>query len=338
MFSNVNLSIYELFCNGMLGLFFLFITCCVYVYLTSSRVPIVYVSDEERHFYDPRTKKRCLFPSINDQWSDERDVHLSVIIPAFNEEHRLPPMLDECLVMLHNRLGLHFRYEVIVVSDGSNDHTVDISRIYAQKYGSRRFRIMELVANRGKGGAVRLGIQSARGAVLLLADADGATRFEDLLILERHLKSLIGVDYRLHPDIVARKVAIVCGSRAHLEKRAKATRSYFRTLLMYGFHCMVWLFAVRGIRDTQCGFKLLTRAAARICFASLHVEGWAFDVEMLYIAQKLKIPVSEVAVNWTEIKGSKIIPVFSWIQMGKDVFMIWFKYRIGAWTLYGERD
>lgn len=69
-------------------------------------------------------------------------------------------------------------------------------------------------------------------------------------------------------------LGITVGSRAHLEDEAIASRSFFRTILMFGFHFLVWLFAVRGIRDTQCGFKLLTRRAARICFESLHVERW----------------------------------------------------------------
>lgn len=69
-------------------------------------------------------------------------------------------------------------------------------------------------------------------------------------------------------------LAIVCGSRAHLEDEAIATRSLFRTVLMHGFHTLVWILAVRSVRDTQCGFKLLTREAARVCFSSLHVERW----------------------------------------------------------------
>jgi len=66
----------------------------------------------------------------------------------------------------------------------------------------------------------------------------------------------------------------VCGSRAHLEQDAIASRSFFRTFLMHGFHCLVWLFAVRKIRDTQCGFKLLTRSAAKVLFSIMHVERW----------------------------------------------------------------
>lgn len=76
------------------------------------------------------------------------------------------------------------------------------------------------------------------------------------------------------PDVAENKLAIAIGSRAHLEEEAIASRSIFRTFLMYGFHFLVWLFAVRGIKDTQCGFKLLTRQAARVCFESMHVERW----------------------------------------------------------------
>lgn len=129
------------------------------------------------------------------------------------------------------------------------------------------------------------------------------------------------------------KLGIVIGSRAHLQDDAVASRSYFRTVLMYGFHFLVWFFTVRNIQDTQCGFKLLTRNAARLCFDSMHVERWAFDVEILYIAQTLNIPINEVAVNWTEIDGSKVTPVWSWLQMGRDLGLIWLRYKIGAWKL-----
>lgn len=78
----------------------------------------------------------------------------------------------------------------------------------------------------------------------------------------------------LNPTNIENKLAISIGSRAHLEEQSVASRSFFRTVLMYGFHFLVWLFAVRGIKDTQCGFKLLTREAARICFENMHVERW----------------------------------------------------------------
>lgn len=140
-------------------------------------------------------------------------------------------------------------------------------------------------------------MQSARGKYLLFADADGATRFGDLDFLHTSILKLA----KSWEDEV-----IVIGSRAHLEEEATATRSFFRTILMHGFHLLVWLFAVKKIRDTQCGFKLLTRAAAKKCFALMHVERWAFDVELLFIAQHFKMPIDEIAVIWKEIDGSKV--------------------------------
>lgn len=216
---------------------------------------------------------------------------------------------------------------------------------------------------------------SARGSALLFADADGATKFNDLKKLNESLVDILGcklylmlekkhfshksylfiiilifhvslfhvrllifnkfilVDYINKPEETALSDAVICGSRAHLEKEETAKRSYFRLFLMHGFHFLVWLLCVRGIRDTQCGFKLLTRKSARTIFEALHVERWAFDVEMLYIAQTMNIPITEIAVNWMEIEGSKIIPFWSWLQMGKDLLFIWLRYRIGAWRI-----
>lgn len=171
---------------------------------------------------------------------------------------------------------------------------------------------------------------SARGKQLLFADADGATKFSDFDKLELEMNKLIAKDDWEQP-------AIVIGSRAHLEDDAIATRSFFRTILMHGFHFLVWLFAVRGIRDTQCGFKLLSRSAARKLFVLMHVERWAFDVELLFLAQSLRIPIEEVCVTWTEIEGSKITPVWTWLQMGCDLCLIWFRYAIGAWQFCDDR-
>lgn len=169
-------------------------------------------------------------------------------------------------------------------------------------------------------------MQRARGKYLLFVDADGATHFPDLDKLLLAMRELCG-------DANWKTEAIAIGSRAHLEDEAIASRSFFRTVLMYGFHTLVWLFAVRRIRDTQCGFKLFTRSAARHLFALMHVERWAFDVELLYLAQYWRMPIAEISVRWTEIDGSKVTPIWSWLEMGCDLFLIWFRYTIGAWSL-----
>lgn len=262
-------------------------------------------------------------------------LNLSLVVPAYNEEVRLEPMLDEALDFLieRQRNVPSFTFEIIVVNDGSKDGTAKVAAEYTKRFGSDKVRVLNLIRNRGKGGAVRLGVLSARGSVVLFADADGATKFSDIIKLENELKSIIQVDYLMEPENVGESLAVVCGSRAHLEKEAVANRSFFRTLLMYGFHFLVWLFTVRTIKDTQCGFKMFTKEAAIQCFHNLHVERWAFDVELLYVANRFTIPVSEVAVNWQEIDGSKIVPVFSWLQMAADLFLIWLRYFLGAWDV-----
>ncbi|EDW04060.1 dolichyl-phosphate beta-glucosyltransferase [Drosophila grimshawi] len=284
--------------------------------------PIITRHKDEKFYLDPKTIKTIEFPSLD----EPPTLELSVIVPAYNEEQRLPAMLDECLSFLDEKAAreTEFSYEVIIVSDGSSDATVSVALKYSKLHGADKFRVLELVQNRGKGGAVRLGMLSARGRQLLFADADGATKFADYDKLAEALTSLA-------PEW--RHDGIAIGSRAHLEDESIATRSFFRTILMHGFHTLVWIFAVRSVRDTQCGFKLFTRATARKLFNSLHVQRWAFDVELLYLAERLRLPMVEVAVRWTEIDGSKLSPFWSWLQMGIDLFMIWLRYLIGAWRI-----
>ncbi|XP_059820047.1 dolichyl-phosphate beta-glucosyltransferase [Hypanus sabinus] len=292
------------------------------VHVTAIKMPNLARGEKEKYFLNQSSAGKELFPSIHDPSTKE----LSVIVPSYNEEQRLPLMMDEALEYLEQRLNKDssFSYEVIVVDDGSKDKTTEVGLRYSKKYGSDRVRVLTLTENRGKGGAIKMGVLSSRGRFILMADADGATKFADIEKVEAGLKAL-----QPGPD----NMAISCGSRAHLEKETVAKRSYFRTLLMYGFHFLVWFLCVRGVRDTQCGFKLLTREAARRTFSTLHVDRWAFDVELLYIAQCLKIPIAEVAVQWTEIEGSKLIPFWSWLQMGKDLLFIRLRYLTGAWNL-----
>lgn len=307
-------------------IFFLLIVIGIILKITTTPFPNIARHKEEQYFLDPTSEEKKKFTSLEDPPS----VDLSVIIPAFDEEQRLPLMLDECLDFLESKRSSekNFSYEVIVVSDGSRDKTVDVAQKYASKYGTDKVRVLALVQNRGKGGAVRLGMLSARGRFLLFADADGATKFADYAKLEQSMAEISGNDHT--------KDAISIGSRAHLEQEATAKRTLFRTFLMHGFHFLVWTFAVKNIRDTQCGFKLLTRSAARKVFGVMHVERWAFDVELLFIAQSYNIPIDEIAVRWTEIEGSKLTPFWSWLQMGRDLIFIWFRYAIGAWQLRKE--
>lgn len=230
---------------------------------TTTPFPVIKRHKDGEYFKDSTGQKHS-FPSLDDEPSKV----LSVIIPAYEEEKRLPVMLDECMDFLEgkSKSDPKFTYEVIVVSDGSKDKTVQVAMKYCEKYSTEKFRILDLVENRGKGGAVRMGMLSSRGQNLLFADADGATRFSDLTKLENSLNGLTKSDWRTD--------AIAIGSRSHLEEESIASRSIFRTILMHGFHFLVWLFAVRTIKDTQCGFKLMTRSTARRIFTIMHVERW----------------------------------------------------------------
>ncbi|XP_008473528.1 dolichyl-phosphate beta-glucosyltransferase [Diaphorina citri] len=315
----------------------LFLVCGILSYAyrsfkTKNPFPdIDFLSKGERVFLDVKTGQELEFPSLD----DEPSVNLSVIVPAYNEQDRLKPMLDETIEFLNERRKKipTFKYEIIVVSDGSTDKTMQVVHQYTEKCGEDIVRGLKLLKNRGKGGAVTLGTKCARGSIILFADADGATKFADLEKLEDKLKELTDGDYIEDKNNAAGCNGVIVGSRAHLEALANVQRSFFRNILMKGFHFIVWFTGVRTIRDTQCGFKLFTRKSALQLFSSIHVQRWAFDVELLFIAEVLHIPMAEVSVNWTEIEGSKIVPVFSWIQMGWDVLNIWLHYTLGLWKI-----
>jgi len=305
--------------------------------LVSSSKPVIRIFENKKYFKDPKEEKKKPLPSLN---QEEASVYLSIIVPAFNEEKRLPTMLNEVLEYLEQRLlqknskdniwsplvGSKFTYEIIIVDDGSTDNTTKVALDYSLKYGTDKIRVISLIENRGKGGAVRMGVLSSRGQLILFADADGATKFSDIEKLENFV-------YTTTDNTIDLLNTISIGSRAHLEKDSISSRFIFRTILMYGFHFLVWFFTVKTIRDTQCGFKLFGRNIAKVLFNSIHIETWTFDVELLYLAERLNCNIGEIAVNWKEIEGSKIVPVFSWIRMGKDVLTISFMYTIGAWAI-----
>jgi dolichyl-phosphate beta-glucosyltransferase len=211
---------------------------------------------------------------------------LSVVIPAFNEAHRLPPYLHEVVGFLEGRGE---PWEVIVVDDGSTDGTAAVVRELAEHQPG--VRLLPFGRNRGKGAAVRAGMLAARGAFRLFTDADGATPIAELKRLEAALGS--GID-------------VVIGSRA-LPSPAVAVRTRrHRVVAGRVFNWLVARLGVRGIADSQCGFKLFTAAAAERLFEALETSGFAFDVELLLRAQKAGYQVVEVAVNWADQEGSKV--------------------------------
>jgi dolichyl-phosphate beta-glucosyltransferase len=266
------------------------------------------------------------FPSL----FDKPTVTLSLIVPAYNEQARLPVMMDETLEYLEKRCRRDrgFSYEVIVVDDGSGDTTAKVALDYSRKFTTEKVRLLKLNENHGKGGAVRKGMMRARGKHLLMVDADGATQIKDLEKLETEAET-----------IKKNELSLVVGSRHHLMlEDAVAQRSVLRNALMHGFHFYVSVMCAPGINDTQCGFKLFSRKAAQRLFPSQHIERWAFDVELLYLANKQDIPIAEVGVAWQEISGSKVNLFSSIPQMARDILTIRLCYMFGVWSIKWNSD
>ncbi|CAE7455434.1 ALG5 [Symbiodinium necroappetens] len=250
------------------------------------------------------------------------EVTLSVIVPAYNEEYRVPQMLDETLTYLEGRgASSSFSYEIIVVDDGSSDNTyaAALSASTAASLRHGEVKIIQLLANRGKGFAVRAGMLAARGQLLLMADADGATSIRDLERLER---SLGAKDDAPH---------MAFGSRHHLRQEALNKRAWYRNVLMVGFQFAVWLLVGGVINDTQCGFKLFKANAAKRIFASLHIYRWAFDIEVLILSQIFGQGVAEVPVTWVEMPGSKLNLLTGALTMLRDMMLVRVLYGFGFW-------
>lgn len=298
-------------------------------------------------FEDPSSLKKVPCPSIFSEPSKQ----LTVVIPAYNEEQRLPATLQETLSYLQrrrDRQGASFTYEVIIVDDGSSDGTVRAASEFVRKHGFDAVRVLRLPQNRGKGYAVKSGMLCSRGQRLLMMDADGATKVSDLERLEAKLAEISS--YKEDPvkspraNKAAAAVAgpsaplgFVLGSRAHMQDSATAKRSALRNFLMHGFHVLVMMVVGNQIRDTQCGFKLFSRAAAQQLYSNQRLQRWCFDVELVYLAQQLKVPMAEVQVNWTEIPGSKI-RVTSMAHMALELAMIKAGYGGGLWTVRGPQE
>ena len=252
------------------------------------------------------------------------EVQLSVVIPAYNEEARLPRTLEEYGAHLAARADRDaaFTYEILVVDDGSRTAaTADAAAAYARAHSApgRDVRVLRLARNRGKGGAVRRGVLCARGAAVLFADADGATAAAELT--------------RLHEALLAAAAPAGPGERAVVAVGTRPVRQdEGRRVLSAGFRWLVRVLCVRGVRDTQCGFKAFTRAAAAALFPRLHVERWAFDVELLHVAQRRGIALVQQDVDWHDVAGSTLSPLRAALQMARDVLRIRLLYALRVWV------
>ncbi len=229
-------------------------------------------------------------------------IHLSIVIPAFDEEKRLGPSLKEIRRYL---AGQPFQAEIIVVDDGSTDQTSAVAR--EGLTGFPGFRLIRLETNRGKGCAVRTGILASSGDIVLFTDADLATPIEELD------KFLPGLDEGCD---------VVIGSRAIPGSDIRVRQARPRQAMGKFFNRLVRLFILKDFRDTQCGFKAFRRPAALNLFSRLETSGFAFDVEILVLAGKLGYRVAEVPVVWRHSPPSRVRIVRSSWQMLKELWRI----------------
>ena len=255
------------------------------------------------------------------------EVYVTFVVPAYNESKRITPMLQETISYLQKRKqnDSNFTWEIIVVDDGSKDNTSDIVLGFSNE--NPEIRLLRQPYNMGKGAAVQAGALHSRGRMILMIDADGATKIEEFGELEKKLLQLQQTN----------KEAIVVGSRAHLEGTAKSQRTSIRNFLGMAFHLLIWLTGVHGIQDTQCGFKLFSREAARWLFPNQHIQRWCFDPELLVIGMNKKMLISEIPVEWNEIEGSKM-KISSMIKMAIDLLQIAAFHRFGLWSIKMKSD
>ena len=225
------------------------------------------------------------------------NLFLSIIIPAYNEAVRILPTLHRVTEYLANQ---QYSWEVIVADDGSTDTTGDLVSTFIREVTG--VTLLSL-PHRGKGGAVRAGMLQAQGEYCFLCDADLSMPIEQL---ERFLPpQLEGFEIALGSREVFGARRIDEPSRRHIMGRI--------------FNWLARALAVRGIGDTQCGFKCFQREAVEVLFSRQETNGFAFDIEVLFLAQKMEMRLVEVPIDWYHMSQSKVRPMRDAFAMTKDI-------------------
>jgi len=230
---------------------------------------------------------------------------LSVVIPCYNEEQRLPRTIEQ----VERYLGSSgVAYELILVDDGSIDGTRTIMDSAAER--NPAVRLEALPHNRGKGRALAEGVAAARGAEILITDADLSTPIEEVDKLRAELRNGAGV---------------AIASRALKGSRVEVSQPIYRVLMGKAFNLLVQVVLLPGIWDTQCGFKLFRADVAHDAFGGLTTDGFGFDPEVLYRAKKRGVKIAEVPVVWRNSAPTTVSPIKSSLDMFKHVLRIRFR-------------
>jgi dolichyl-phosphate beta-glucosyltransferase len=230
-------------------------------------------------------------------------VEVSVVVPCFDEEGRLPTSLARALAFLE-RSGRD--YEIVLVDDGSTDRTPALIERAAREHP--QVRAVKLAGNRGKGRALAEGVRRTAGNLVLTSDADFSAPIDELPKLEA---------------AIAAGCEVAIGSRARRGAR-EVDQPLYRRAMGKGFNVLVQALLLPGVWDTQCGFKLFRGEVARELFGRLQTDGFAYDVEILWLARRAGYRLCEVPVRWINSTTSRVDPVRHSGQMLRDLLRIRF--------------
>lgn len=218
--------------------------------------------------------------------------HLSIVIPAFNEARRLPPTMRKLAEFFRDdKAGV----EIVIVVEESGDGTLEIARELAasQADSGVRWEVVDGGPQRGKGHAVRNGMLHATGDLVFYMDADLSVPLAEIPRFLRCFQEHPGVD-------------LLVGNRQHRDSRITLAQAWLRRTMGQIFNLVLGRLGLAEFRDTQCGFKAFRHAAARAIFERQQIDGFAFDVEVLLLARKLRLTIKDLPVEWINSPESKV--------------------------------
>ncbi|MDP2630498.1 MAG: glycosyltransferase [Candidatus Uhrbacteria bacterium] len=244
---------------------------------------------------------------------------ISVLIPAYNEEHDIKNGIEDVMRFLRPRFET---WEIICIDDGSTDATAKI--IQALSRDDSRIRLIIHVKNEGKGASVRDGVRAAHGALILFMDADGSTPISQFDVLAPFFSQ--GAD-------------IVIGSRYLKESSIIRKQPWYRIALGRIGNLFIQALLLDAIKDTQCGFKAFTFPSAKALFKKSTVNRWGFDMEILALAQHMGYTIKEVPVQWhdSETRTSRFRPIKDAHRTFRELLRIKWNLIAGAYTLTKEK-